>query len=92
MVVHVFIQLTTNSLKEEKLFDGKVETTNEGYAIAKIAVIKICEYVSKELKFNYFSLYLVIFMDHDKFDTERGHVIGSLINKIYNAKVNSKKS
>ena len=80
------------ALKEEKLFDGKVETTNEGYAIALIAVIKICEYVSKELKFNYFSLIPCnIYGPNDKFDTERGHVIGSLVNKIYHAKINSKK-
>ena len=80
------------ALKEEQLFNGKVETTNEGYAIAKIAVIKICEYVSKELNYNYFSLIPCnIYGPYDKFDTERGHVIGSLINKIYNAKINSKK-
>ncbi len=81
-----------NALKEEKLFDGKVETTNEGYALAKIAVIKICEYVSKELKFNYFSLIPCnIYGPYDKFDIQRGHVIGSLITKIYNAKLNSSK-
>ena len=79
-------------LKEEKLLNGKVETTNEGYAIAKIAVIKLCEYISKKLKYNYFSLIPCnIYGPYDKFDTERGHVIGSLINKVYKAKISKKK-
>ena len=76
-----------HALKEEKLFDGKVETTNEGYAIAKIAVIKICEYVSKELKFNYFSLIPCnIYGPHDKFDLGKAKVIPALINKIFRSK------
>ena len=42
-------------------------------------------------KFNYFSLIPCnIYGPNDKFDTERGHVIGSLVNKIYHAKINSK--
>ena len=77
---------------EEQLLNGRLEETNEGYALAKIACVKLCEYISKNSSLNYFSLIPCnIYGPHDKFDPIKSHVIGGLINKIYNAKKNKKK-
>ena len=74
---------------ESQLLNGKLEKTNEGYALAKIACIKLCEYISKNSSLNYISLIPCnIYGPFDKFDPVKSHVIGGLINKIYNAKKN----
>lgn len=79
--------------KESQLLQGNIEKSNEGYAIAKIATIKLCEYISKKKKYNYFSLIPCnIYGPHDKFDEEKGHVVGSLIKKISKAKEYNKKN
>ena len=80
-------------IKEDQLLNGNIEVTNEGYAIAKIATIKMCEYISKNNNYNYFSLIPCnIYGPHDKFDEKKGHVVGSLIKKIFLAKNNNKKN
>ena len=79
-------------ITEKQLLNGNIEKTNEGYAIAKIASIKLCEYISKNNKYNYSSLIPCnIYGPHDKFDEKKGHVVGSLIKKIFLAKKNTKK-
>ena len=80
-------------IKENQLLDGKIEKTNEGYALAKISTIKLCEYISLNKNYNYLSLIPCnIYGPHDKFDEIRGHLIGSLIKKIYDAKLKRKKN
>ena len=82
-----------NPIKENQLLQGNVELSNEGYAIAKIATIKLCEYISKNYNYNYFSLIPCnIYGPHDKFDEKKGHVVGSLIKKILTAKESNKKN
>lgn len=77
---------------ENKLLSGKIEITNEGYALAKIACVKLCEYISKSSSLNYFSLIPCnIYGPHDKYDLVNSHVTGSLIKKIFEAKMNKKK-
>ena len=74
-------------IKENQLLNGNIEKTNEGYAIAKISCIKLCEYIATNYKYNYFTLIPCnIYGPHDKFDEYKGHVVGSLIKKIYSAK------
>lgn len=74
-------------IKENQLLKGNIEETNEGYALAKISTIKLCEYISKQYNYNYFSLIPCnIYGPFDKFDERKGHVIGSLIKKISTAK------
>jgi len=81
-----------NPIKENQLLQGNIELSNEGYAIAKIATIKLCEYISKNYNYNYFSLIPCnIYGPHDKFDEKKGHVVGSLIKKILTAKEYNKK-
>ena len=78
---------------ENKLLNGKIEPTNEGYALAKIACIKMCEYISRNSSMNYFSIIPCnIYGPFDKFNETNSHVIGSLIKKIHVAKNNNKKT
>jgi len=82
-----------NPLKEDYILDGKLEPTNEGYALAKITATKLCEYISKEN--NEFQYKTVIpcnlYGKYDKFDLEKSHMIPAVIMKIHNAKRENKK-
>ena len=79
--------------KEEKLLNGKIEKTNESYALAKISCVKMCEYISRNSSMNYFSLIPCnIYGPFDKYNNTNSHVIGSLIKKIHEAKYKNKKS
>jgi GDP-L-fucose synthase len=78
---------------ENMLLNGKIESTNEGYALAKIMCIKMCEYISRSSSLNYFSLIPCnIYGPFDKFNEKNSHVMGSLIRKIHLAKHNNKKT
>ena len=79
--------------KENKLLDGKIEATNEAYALGKIICIKMCESISRNSSMNYFSLIPCnIYGPLDKFNETNSHVLGSLIKKIHFAKYNNKKT
>ena len=79
-------------MNESKLLGGEFEKTNEGYALAKLSIIKFCEYVSKSKDYNYFSLIPCnIYGPNDNFDEKTGHVVSSLIDRIYRAKKNNSK-
>ena len=70
-----------------------MEKTNEGYALAKIATLKYCEYLNKKYKKNYISLQPAnLYGEGDNFDLKSSHVIPALVRKFHNAKVNSKKN
>ncbi len=75
-------------MKEEYLMTGKLEPTNEGYAIAKIAGMRLCEYISKEYGKNFISCMPTnIYWPWDHFDAERGHVIPAMIVRMHTAKL-----
>lgn len=77
---------------EKTLLSGKIEVTNEGYALAKISCIKMCEYISRSESLNYFSLVPCnIYGPFDKFNTSNSHVVGSLIKKMHKAIIEKKK-
>jgi GDP-L-fucose synthase len=79
--------------QENDLLKGDIEKTNEAYAVAKIACVKFCEYISKNSKYNYFSLLPCnIYGPNDSFHSKKSHVVASLIKKIYHAKKNKNKS
>ena len=81
------------SMSESKLLSGDFEKTNEGYALAKLSIIKFCEYVAKSKGYNYFSLIPCnIYGPNDNFDEKTGHVVSSLIDRIYCAKKNNLKT
>lgn len=77
-----------NPLKEEYVLQGELEPTNEGYALAKLSVQKMCEYISKEcLDFQYKTLIPCnLYGRWDKFDEKYSHMVPSVIKKIHNAK------
>ena len=78
-------------LKEEYLLDGKLEPTNEAYAIAKIAGIKMCQYYNKQYGTRFIAVMPTnLYGPGDNFDLERSHVLPALIKKIHQAKVNNK--
>ena len=77
-----------NPLKEEYILKGELEPTNEGYALAKLSVQKMCEYISKEHKEFKYKTFIPcnLYGRWDKFDEQNSHMIPSVIKKIHNAK------
>lgn len=76
-------------MKEEYFSEGKPEPTNEAYAYAKIAGMKLCEYIYDEYNLNFTSCMPTnIYGENDNFDPETSHVIPSLIHRMHEAKVN----
>jgi GDP-L-fucose synthase len=74
-------------MKEEDVLTGAFEPTNEGYAIAKVAAMKLCEYANREYGANFINLMpcnLYGFGDH--FEPEKSHVVSALIYKFHEAK------
>ena len=79
-------------IKEEYLLSGKLEITNEPYAIAKIAGIKMCESYNKQYNRNYISLMPTnTFGPGDNYNLENSHFIPAILRKLYEAKINKKK-
>lgn len=76
-------------LTEDMILTGELEPTNEGYALAKIAVAKLCEYISRQFPdFAYKTLIPCnIFGRFDHFDPVRSHLIPAIIRKVHEAKV-----
>lgn len=79
-----------NPLIEYEIFSGELEPTNEGYAIAKITIAKLCEYISRENNtFQYKTLIPCnLYGRYDKFNPENSHLIPAIIHKIHQAKLN----
>lgn len=76
-------------MKEEYLLEGKPEPTNEGYALAKIVGLKLCEMYNKQYGTDYISVMPCnIYGTGDNFDPEKSHVVAALIRKFHEAKVN----
>ena len=74
-------------MKEEYLLTGELEQTNEPYAIAKIAGIKMCESYYRQYGANFISAMPTnLYGPHDNFDLESSHVIPAIIRKIHEAK------
>ena len=83
----IYPRLCKQPMKEDNLLTGRLEPTNEGYAIGKIAGVKLCEYYSKQYGCNYFSVIPPnVYGPRDNFLSDNSHVISSLIRKIHNAK------
>jgi len=79
-------------IKESYLLDGKLESTNDAYAVAKIAGIKMCESYNEEYKTNYKCLMPTnTFGPNDNYDSLNSHFFPALIKKIHKTKKNKKK-
>ncbi len=81
----------SNPLKEEFLLQGELEPTNEGYALAKIAAQRLCDYLVKEdPSRNYLTLMPCnLYGRYDNFNANRSHLIASIIVKLHEAKVHN---
>ena len=89
----VYPKLCKQPIKEEYLLSGILEQTNEPYAIAKIAGIKMCESYNSQYNTNYKCLMPTnTFGPNDNYDTLNSHFFPSLIKKIHNVKIKKKDS
>ena len=83
----IYPKLAPQPLKEEYLLTDSLEYTNEPYAIAKIAGIKLCENYYKQYGSNFFSIMPTnLFGPFDNFNLETSHVLPALMRKIHEAK------
>lgn len=77
-------------MKEEYLLSGPLEKTNEGYALAKIAGLKACEYYNKQYGVDFISIMPPnLYGINDNFDLKTAHVVASLIRKMHEAKLSN---
>lgn len=79
-------------IKEEYLLTGPLEPTNEAYAIAKIAGVKMCEYYKKQYGVDFISAMPInLYGPNDNYDLMNAHVLPALIRKFHEAKINNSK-
>jgi len=89
----VYPKYCKQPIKEEYLLTDSLEKTNEPYAIAKIAGIKLCESYNFQYKTNYKCLMPTnTFGPGDNYDLENSHFLPALIKKIHKCKINKNKS
>jgi len=89
----IYPKMAPQPLKEEYLLSGALEPTNEWYAIAKIAGIKMCQAYRKQYGFDAISLMPTnLYGPGDNFDLQNSHVLPALIRKFHEAKINNDES
>ena len=87
----IYPKFAEQPIKEESLLKGYLEPTNEWYAIAKIAGIKLCQALRKQYGFDAISLMPTnLYGPGDNYDLENSHVLPALIRKFYNAYIDNK--
>ncbi len=83
----VYPKMANQPIKEEYLLTGLLEATNEAYAIAKIAGLKLCDAFSKQYGRNYVAVMPTnLYGIGDKYDLQNSHVLPALIHKAHLAK------
>ena len=89
----IYPKLAPQPIKEEYLLTGPLEPTNEWYAIAKIAGVKMCQAYRREFGFNAISLMPTnLYGPGDNFDLQNSHVLPALIRRFHEAKVRGDES
>ncbi|MGD1108602.1 MAG: GDP-L-fucose synthase [Terracidiphilus sp.] len=84
----IYPRMAEQPMREEVLLTGALEPTNEWYAIAKIAGIKLCQAFRRQYGCDFVSVMPTnLYGPGDRYDAERGHVVAALIMKIHAAKV-----
>lgn len=87
----IYPKLAPQPLQEDSLLTGPLEYTNEPYAIAKIAGIKMCESYRKQYGRNYISVMPTnLYGPNDNYDLNNSHVLPAMIRKFHEAKVDNK--
>lgn len=88
----IYPKLAPQPLKEDYLLTGTLEETNEPYAIAKIAGIKMCDAYREQYGANFISVMPTnLYGYNDNYHPENSHVLPALIRKIHEAKINNVK-
>lgn len=86
----IYPKMAPQPLKEEYLLTGPLEATNEAYAIAKIAGLKMCEFYNRQYGTDFISVMPTnLYGPNDNFDPETSHVLPALIRKFHEAKNSS---
>jgi GDP-L-fucose synthase len=84
----IYPKLAPQPIPESALLSGPLEPTNEAYAIAKIAGVKLCQAFSREYGANFISpMPTNLYGPNDNFDLETSHVLAALLRKAHEAKV-----
>jgi GDP-L-fucose synthase len=87
----IYPKLAPQPINEETLLSGKLEPTNEPYAIAKIAGIKMCQAYHDQYGCNFISLMPTnLYGPNDNYDLNNSHVLPALIRKMHEAKIENK--
>ncbi|WP_321324739.1 GDP-L-fucose synthase [Thiomicrorhabdus sp.] len=86
----IYPKLAPQPMKEDALLTGELECTNEPYAIAKIAGIKLCESYNRQYSRDYRSVMPTnLYGENDNFHPENSHVIPALLRRFHEAKLNN---
>ncbi len=89
----IYPKLAPQPIKEDYLLTGPLEPTNEAYAIAKIAGVKMCQAYRREFGFNAISLMPTnLYGPGDNFDLQNSHVLPALIRRFHEAKLRGDES
>ena len=89
----IYPKLAKQPLKEEYLLSGKLEETNEPYAVAKISGIKMCEAYNKQYGTNYKCIMPAnTYGPNDHYDLKNSHFFPALIRKAHDCKIKNKKN
>ena len=84
----IYPKFAPQPMKEEHLLTGPLEPTNEPYAIAKIAAIKLCRYYNEQYGTNFISAMPTnLYGQKDNFDLRDSHVLPAMIRKFHEAKI-----
>ena len=87
----IYPKYANQPIKEESLLTGSLESSNDSYAIAKIAGIKLCEAMRRQYNFDSICLMPTnLYGPGDNYHLENSHVIPSLLRKFHDAKLNNK--
>lgn len=88
----IYPKLAPQPIKESYLLDGKLEPTNEAYAIAKITGIELCKFYRRQYGCDFISVMPTnLYGINDNFDLATSHVLPALIRKFHEAKVKGEK-
>ena len=88
----IYPKLAPQPIPETALLTGPLEPTNEAYAVAKIAGIKLCQAYAREFGANFISVMPTnLYGPNDNFDLETSHVLAALLRKAHEAKTRNEK-
>ena len=86
----IYPKMAPQPLKEEYLLTGPLEVTNEAYAVAKIAAIRLCKHYNEQYGTNFLSAMPTnLYGPGDNYDLNNSHVLPAMIRKFHEAKVNN---